>query len=189
MEISLFDCKLFPEPQMTCCQQTLKPSSAFGENLLAIKMLCIRVLTYCGLVTPYGDIGWCQHWLRQWHQAITWTNVDLLTGSLTFTCEKSSIGKCVNCHKGFILLFTSSAESARTFCSSTSISFSRRVFCFFFHSSSLQRSGRLPSSDPGPVAPRPLPRRLSEVIWREGDAWNKSQYINHRNTAYSTLKI
>ena len=33
-------------------------------------------------VTPYGDIGLGEHWLRWWlaawrHQAITWTNVDL----------------------------------------------------------------------------------------------------------------
>ena len=38
-------------------------------------------LTYCGLMTPYGDRDLGQHWLRQWlvawrHQAITWTNVD-----------------------------------------------------------------------------------------------------------------
>ena len=39
-------------------------------------------LTHSGLVTPYGYIGHGQHWLRYWlgalwHQAITWTNVDL----------------------------------------------------------------------------------------------------------------
>ena len=39
-------------------------------------------LTHWGLVTPYGDSDLGQHWLRQWlvawwHQAITWTNVDL----------------------------------------------------------------------------------------------------------------
>ena len=41
-----------------------------------------------GLVTPYGDRDLGQHWLRQWlvawrHQAITWTNVDLSSVSLT----------------------------------------------------------------------------------------------------------
>ena len=41
-------------------------------------------LTQCGLMTPYGDINLSQLWLRQWlvawqHQAITWTNVDLLS--------------------------------------------------------------------------------------------------------------
>ena len=39
-------------------------------------------LTHCGLVTPYGDTYLGQHWLRLWlvawwHQAITWTNIDL----------------------------------------------------------------------------------------------------------------
>ena len=39
------------------------------------------VLTYCGLVTAYGDIILGQHWLRlsfvAWrHQSITWTNLD-----------------------------------------------------------------------------------------------------------------
>ena len=39
-------------------------------------------LTHCGLVTPYGSRDLSQHWFRQWlvawwHQAITWTNVDL----------------------------------------------------------------------------------------------------------------
>ena len=39
-------------------------------------------LTHSGLLTPYGDIGLGQHWLRWWlvawrHQAITWTSVDL----------------------------------------------------------------------------------------------------------------
>ena len=43
-------------------------------------------LIHCGLVTPYGEIDLGQHWLRQWlvawqHQAITWTNVDLSSGS------------------------------------------------------------------------------------------------------------
>ena len=41
------------------------------------------LLTHCGLVTPCGiDLG--QHWFRQWlgawrHQAITWTNSDLIS--------------------------------------------------------------------------------------------------------------
>ena len=44
----------------------------------------VTILTHCGLMSmmPYGDIELGQHWLRQWlvawwHQAITWTNVDL----------------------------------------------------------------------------------------------------------------
>ena len=41
------------------------------------------LLTHCGLVMPYGGRELGQHWFRQWlvawrHQAITWTNVDLL---------------------------------------------------------------------------------------------------------------
>ena len=41
-------------------------------------------LTHWGLVMPYGNRDLGQHWLRcwlvaWWHQAITWTNVDLLT--------------------------------------------------------------------------------------------------------------
>ena len=43
---------------------------------------CNFVLTYWGLVTPFGDIDLGQHWLREWlvtwrHQDITWSNVDL----------------------------------------------------------------------------------------------------------------
>ena len=39
-------------------------------------------LIHCGLVTSYGNRCLGQHWLREWlvswwHQAITWTNVDL----------------------------------------------------------------------------------------------------------------
>ena len=44
----------------------------------------LKVLTLIdyGLLMPYGDIELSQHWLRYWlgawwHQAITWTNVDL----------------------------------------------------------------------------------------------------------------
>ena len=41
-------------------------------------------LTHWSLVTIYGDRDLGQHWLRYWlvawrHQAITWTNVDLLS--------------------------------------------------------------------------------------------------------------
>ena len=32
-------------------------------------------LTHCSIVTPYGGRDLGQHWW--WHQAITWTNVDL----------------------------------------------------------------------------------------------------------------
>ena len=41
---------------------------------------CLNVLTHCGLVIPYGNIDLGQHWLMYlawWHQAVTWTNVDL----------------------------------------------------------------------------------------------------------------
>ena len=43
-------------------------------------------LTQWGLVMSFGDIDLGQHWLRQWlvtwrHQAITWTNVDLISKS------------------------------------------------------------------------------------------------------------
>ena len=39
-------------------------------------------LTHSGLAMPNEDIELCQHWLKEWlvawwHQAITWTNVDL----------------------------------------------------------------------------------------------------------------
>ena len=52
----------------TCCMVSL------GNDELS--------LTHCGLVTPYDDRDLGQHWFRKWlvawwHQAITWTNVDL----------------------------------------------------------------------------------------------------------------
>ena len=39
-------------------------------------------LSYCSLVTSYGEINWGQHWFRQRlvvrrHHSIIWTNVDL----------------------------------------------------------------------------------------------------------------
>ena len=51
------------------------------EYLNFIFLLTIVGLTHCALVTPYGDRGLGQHWLRWslvawWHQAITWTIVD-----------------------------------------------------------------------------------------------------------------
>ena len=41
------------------------------------------LLTHCGPVMPHGDIDpdqhWCRWWLAAWwHQATTWTNVDLV---------------------------------------------------------------------------------------------------------------
>ena len=63
--------------QMTCCH--LVTGSGQPRCWLATTN---PELTHCGLVTPYGDINLGQHWLRQWlvawwHQAITWTNIDL----------------------------------------------------------------------------------------------------------------
>ena len=47
-----------------------------------MKLECKFRVTYCGLVTPYGAIELCHHWLRKrlgWpHQAIAWTDVDAL---------------------------------------------------------------------------------------------------------------
>ena len=42
----------------------------------------VKELTHWGLLSPFVDIDLGQHWFRQWlvawwHQAITWTNVDL----------------------------------------------------------------------------------------------------------------
>ena len=55
-------------------------SKAFGKFWFFIVkfhwslLLSIQLtLTHCGLVTPYGNRDLGQHW----HQAITWTNVDL----------------------------------------------------------------------------------------------------------------
>ena len=47
--------------------------------------MCSNVLTHSGLAMPYGDRDLDQHWLRLWldawwHQAITWTNVELSSG-------------------------------------------------------------------------------------------------------------
>ena len=52
-------------------QSLAKPSLKFSGGL-----------THCGLVTQHGVMDLGQHWLRYWlvawwHQAITWTNVDL----------------------------------------------------------------------------------------------------------------
>ena len=54
----------------------------FTVHSLCSFMMLLYHLTYCGLVTPYGDLEMGQHCLRKWlvawrHQAITWTNVDL----------------------------------------------------------------------------------------------------------------
>ena len=51
------------------------------ENAQNVKKILIG-WTHWGLVTPYGNRDLGQHWPRQWlvawwHQAITWTNVDL----------------------------------------------------------------------------------------------------------------
>ena len=39
------------------------------------QLLC--KLTHCSFVTPHVNIDLDQHWLRGWHQTITWTSVDL----------------------------------------------------------------------------------------------------------------
>ena len=66
------------------------------------------VLIHCGLVMPYGDINLGRHWYRWWlvawwHQAITWSNVDLspvrfrdISGQF---CNTSAINNwnCSNC--------------------------------------------------------------------------------------------
>ena len=48
----------------------------------ALDLYCWYQFENCGLVMPNGDIDLGQHWFRKWlvawwHQAITWTNVDL----------------------------------------------------------------------------------------------------------------
>ena len=53
------------------------------------KLSHVSDLSLSGLVTPYGDIGLGQHWFRWWlvawwHQAITWTNVDLSSVSSSY---------------------------------------------------------------------------------------------------------
>ena len=61
-------------PPVTC---------GFPQRPRNAKVSCSHCyLTHCGLVTPYGDTDLGQLWLRYWlvawwHQAITWTNVDL----------------------------------------------------------------------------------------------------------------
>ena len=50
-----------------------KKSWKYGESLWKQ-----HSLTHCGLATPQGDKELCQHWLvAWWHQAITWTDVNL----------------------------------------------------------------------------------------------------------------
>ena len=57
--------------------------SQYCMSLCVYCKVCYRGtdLTYCGLVTPYGDRDLGQHWLRKWlrawrHQTITWTDID-----------------------------------------------------------------------------------------------------------------
>ena len=38
----------------------------------------ITLLTHCGLVMPYSDIDLGQHWFWWWHQALTWSKVELI---------------------------------------------------------------------------------------------------------------
>ena len=50
--------------------------------------------THCGLGVSYDDINLGQHWLRQWlvawwHQAITWTNVDLSLARICGICLRA----------------------------------------------------------------------------------------------------
>ena len=59
-----------------------------GRTFIKTKHHFHDVLTHCGEVTPYGDIGLGQHWLRYWlaawqHQAITCTNINF---SLVWFC-------------------------------------------------------------------------------------------------------
>ena len=61
------------------CDSTDFTSCTFARSNWSLIM---KELTLLGPVTPFGDIDLGQHWLRLWlaawwHQAITWTNVDL----------------------------------------------------------------------------------------------------------------
>ena len=66
----------------------IKAFFVIANNFAALIQVLAKIhflkvaLTHCGLVMPYGcrDLG--QHWFRKWlvawwHQAITWTNVDM----------------------------------------------------------------------------------------------------------------
>ena len=50
--------------------------------------MCIKELSHCGLVMPYSDIIWVNIGLDYdlfaawWHQAITWTDVDLSSNAI-----------------------------------------------------------------------------------------------------------
>ena len=70
------------KPSHDCDSKDITTSVAKSDTFLMQK------LPHCGLVMPYGDMDLGQHWLRQWlvawwHQAITWTNVDL--SSVTYS--------------------------------------------------------------------------------------------------------
>ena len=61
------------------------------EKSSAIPQFGTHVLTYCGLVMPYGgkDLGktLAQIWLvTWWHRVITWTNVNLLSNVFCGIC-------------------------------------------------------------------------------------------------------
>ena len=61
--------------------EPFKKNCNFGKTHLKA-WTHILILTHWGQGTPSGDIDLDQHWLRywfvaRWHQAITWSNVDL----------------------------------------------------------------------------------------------------------------
>ena len=46
---------------------------------------CTAFLTHCGLVMPYDDLNWGQHWLSQWHHCLspdssTWEQFYVMSG-------------------------------------------------------------------------------------------------------------
>ena len=68
----------------------------------SIKYTGHHELTYCGPVTPYGDMDLVQHYLMQWlvhrlswHQTITWTNANFLFIEWTFLEQVSKLLFCI----------------------------------------------------------------------------------------------
>ena len=72
-------------PLSSTGQVNMSCITPLGSRLISIHQYCTVVplaLTHCGLVTPFGSRDLGQHWFRQWlvawwHQAFTWTSVDL----------------------------------------------------------------------------------------------------------------
>ena len=65
-------------------------------------MCHITSLTHCGPVTPYGDIGLSQYWLRKWlvawrHQAIAWTNVEFPFCGIHLRAISQQVPKILYC--------------------------------------------------------------------------------------------